>query len=280
MKPKEMAVHNGADDNASGVAGAMEIGRLLSAYADSLGLRIIVGAFGAEERGLIGSRAAADTLNKLGTLPDLMINLDMVGRLSENKLQIGGVGTFAQAADIVKKANEGRDFVLTLTNDGFGPSDHSSFYTVGVPVLYLTTGVHKQYHTPDDDIELINFDGIGSISEYVASVITIISSSEAPKYIKTESPPTMSRAAFKVTLGVIPDFTYEKGDGFRVGSVSDAKPADKAGMKAGDIIKKMNNKPVLNIYEYMAMLGELKKGEKLIVEIERDGDLIKLEIQL
>lgn len=280
MKPKEMAVHNGADDNASGVAGAMEIGRLLSAYADSLGLRIIVGAFGAEERGLIGSRAAADTLNKLGTLPDLMINLDMVGRLSENKLQIGGVGTFAQAADIVKKANEGRDFVLTLINDGYGPSDHSSFYTVGVPVLYLTTGVHKQYHTPDDDIELINFDGIGSISEYVASVITIISSSEAPKYIKTESPPTMSRAAFKVTLGVIPDFTYEKGDGFRVGSVSDAKPADKAGMKAGDIIKKMNNKPVLNIYEYMAMLGELKKGEKLIVEIERDGDLIKLEIQL
>lgn len=280
MKPKELAIHNGADDNASGVAGAMEIGRILSAYADSLGMKIIVGAFGAEERGLIGSRAAADTLKKLGALPDLMINLDMIGRLSENKLQIGGTGTFAQASDFVERANSERGFVLTLTKDGYGPSDHSSFYTAGAPVLYFTTGVHKQYHTPDDDVELINFEGIGSISEYIASVISIISSSEVPKYIKTESPPSMSRTAFKVTLGVIPDFTYEKGDGFRVGSVSDGKPADKAGMKAGDTIKKMNGKPVSNVYEYMAMLGELKKGEILTVEIDREGEIIKLEIQL
>ncbi|GAB1373178.1 hypothetical protein MASR1M46_00580 [Bacteroidales bacterium] len=243
-------------------------------------MKIIVGAFGAEERGLIGSRAAADTLKKLGALPDLMINLDMIGRLSENKLQIGGTGTFAQASDFVERANSERGFVLTLTKDGYGPSDHSSFYTAGAPVLYFTTGVHKQYHTPDDDVELINFEGIGSISEYIASVISIISSSEVPKYIKTESPPSMSRTAFKVTFGVIPDFTYEKGDGFRVGSVSDGKPADKAGMKAGDTIKKMNGKPVSNVYEYMAMLGELKKGEILTVEIDREGEIIKLEIQL
>ncbi len=280
MKPTELLVHNGADDNASGVAAALEIGRLLSAYADSLNIRVIVAAFGAEERGIIGSRIIADTLGKLNLLPNLMINLDMVGRLSDNKLQIGGVGTFNNATEIVNKTNEGSEFVLTLTKDGYGPSDHSSFYTAGVPVLYFTTGVHKQYHTPEDDVDFINFEGMGRISGYIASVVSNISNTGVPQYIKTDAPQTMSRASFKVTLGVIPDFTYEDGDGFRVGSVSDGKPAEKGGMVAGDIIKKMNEKSISNIYEYMAMLGELKKGDTLKVLVDRDGKLINLEIQL
>ena len=280
MKPKEHLVHNGADDNASGVAAALEIGRLVSAYADSLNIRVIVAAFGAEERGIIGSRLLADTLGKLNLLPNLMINLDMVGRLSDNKLQIGGVGTFTDATDIVNKTNEDSEFVLTLTKDGYGPSDHSSFYTAGVPVLYFTTGVHKQYHTPDDDVDFINFEGMGRISSYIATVVSNISSTGVPEYIKTEAPQTMSRASFKVTLGIIPDFTYEVGDGFRVGSVSEGKPADKGGMLAGDIIKKMNEKSISNIYEYMAMLGELKKGDTLKVLVDRDNKLINLEIQL
>ncbi|OJV17845.1 MAG: hypothetical protein BGO30_07830 [Bacteroidetes bacterium 41-46] len=280
MKPRESAVHNGADDNASGVAAAIEIGRLLTSYADSLGVQVFVAAFGAEERGLIGSRSMADTLKKLDILPDIMINLDMVGRMTENKLQIGGVGTFAEAADIVDSVNTDKKFTITMTQDGYGPSDHSSFYTAGVPVLYFTTGVHKQYHTPEDDIEFINFEGIGRISEFISSLIADMSSKGVPKYIKTEAPTTMSRASFKVTLGVIPDFTYEKGDGFRVGSVSDGKPAQKGGMIAGDIIKVMNNKKISNIYEYMAMLSELKAGELLSIEVEREGAILKLEIQL
>ncbi|MDD3272773.1 MAG: M28 family peptidase [Bacteroidales bacterium] len=280
MKPKVKAIHNGADDNASGVSSALEIGRLLSSYSDSLGIQVFVAAFGAEERGIIGSRVASDTLYKMGLLPDLMINLDMVGRLVDNKLQIGGVGTFAEANEIINNTNVDKGFSLSLTQDGYGPSDHSSFYTVGVPVLYFTTGVHREYHTPDDDIEYINFEGIGKISEYIASLISNLSSIGVPKYIKTEAPPAMSRASFKVTLGVIPDFTYEKGDGFRIGSVSDGKPADKGGMVAGDIIKKMNNKVISNIYEYMAMLGELKKGEVLNVVVDRDGVIINLDIQL
>ena len=280
MRPTDNEVHNGADDNASGVATALETGRLLSQLSDSLGLKIIVAAFGAEERGIVGSRVLADTLSKLGQLPNLMINLDMVGRMSDSKLQIGGVGTFGNADEIVAKANEKSDFDLTLTKDGYGPSDHASFYTAGVPVLYFTTGVHKQYHTPEDDVDFINFEGMGRIAVYISSVVSGVSASGVPAYIKTEAPQTMSRASFKVTLGVIPDFTYENGDGFRVGSVSAGKPAEKGGMVAGDIIKKMNNKTISNIYEYMTMLGELKKGNVLHVEIDRDGKIINLEIQL
>jgi C-terminal processing protease CtpA/Prc len=209
-----------------------------------------------------------------------MINLDMVGRLVESRLQIGGIGTFAEASDVVNKSNEKYNFTLSLVQDGYGPSDHASFYNEGVPVLYLTTGVHQQYHTPDDDIELINFEGLGIISEYIASVVSNISSKEVPKYIGTEAPPTMSQASLKVTLGVIPDFTYEKGDGFRVGAISSGKPAERGGMLTGDIIKKMNDRKISNIYEYMGMLGELSKGEILTLEIDRKGEIINLSIQL
>lgn len=280
MRPKEKAIHNGADDNASGVTAAVEAGRLLTKYADSLGINIIIAAFGAEERGLVGSQFIAHTLNKLKLLPNLMINLDMVGRLVESRLQIGGIGTFAEASDVVNKSNEKYNFTLSLVQDGYGPSDHASFYNEGVPVLYLTTGVHQQYHTPDDDIELINFEGLGIISEYIASVVSNISSKEVPKYIGTEAPPTMSQASLKVTLGVIPDFTYEKGDGFRVGAISSGKPAERGGMLTGDIIKKMNDRKISNIYEYMGMLGELSKGEILTLEIDRKGEIINLSIQL
>ena len=137
---------------------------------------------------------------------------------------------------------------MTVTNDGFGPSDHSSFYNKGVPVLYFTTGVHKEYHTPDDDAKLINFKGLTMVTEYLTSIISeIIESRFEPEYIKSMAPASDTRRSFKVTLGLIPDFTYEKGDGFRVGSVTDGRPAQIAGMKEGDIIINMNSKKINNI---------------------------------
>lgn len=270
-------IHNGADDNASGVAAVIESARLLKNNS-----RVVaVSAFGAEERGLIGSRILADTLAALGLLPNLMINMDMVGRLNEEKLQVGGVGTFKGADSIVKHINSNYYFSITTTADGYGASDHASFYRKEVPVLYLTTGVHREYHTPADDVDLINFGGLTKISTFVSHLITNISDSGfLPDYIKTEAPVSPGRQSFKVTLGLIPDFTYEKGDGFRIGVVTEGRPASKGGLKEGDIITKMKEKKIGNIYDYMSALGELNPGESIVVELLRDGQIISLTLNL
>ena len=280
-------IHNGADDNASGVVSVLESGRVLSElfnkkWSGNKGnYGVAIAAFGAEERGLIGSKILADTLLALNRLPSMMLNLDMVGRMKENKLQTGGAGTFKGADSLIRKVNENFNFQLTVTNDGFGPSDHSSFYNKGVPVLYFTTGVHKEYHTPDDDAKLINFKGLTMVTEYLTSIISeIIESRFEPEYIKSMATASDTRRSFKVTLGLIPDFTYEKGDGFRVGSVTDGRPAQIAGMKEGDIIINMNSKKINNIYDYMTALGELKQGSKTQVVIKRNLQEIILQIEL
>jgi len=281
------AIHNGADDNASGVVSVLEAGRLLAGMFNSKnfsaksGYGVAIAAFGAEERGLFGSQILADTLLALNKLPSLMINLDMVGRMSDNKLQAGGAGTFNGADSLLRKANENFKFQLTVTNDGFGPSDHSSFYNKGVPVLYFTTGVHKEYHTPNDDVELINLYGLRLVTEYVTTIISdILNTGFTPEYIKSEAPASSARRSFKVTLGLIPDFTYEKGDGFRIGAVTDGRAARNAGLKEGDIIIMMNSKKVNNIYDYMSSLEILKKGDVVPVTVKRGDKEIQFKIQL
>jgi len=270
-------IHNGADDNASGVAAVLESARLLKNNSRV----VVVSAFGAEERGLIGSRILADTLSALGLLPNLMVNMDMVGRLNDEKLQIGGVGTFKGADSIVRHINTNYNFSITTTADGYGASDHASFYRKEVPVLYLTTGVHREYHTPDDDVDLINFDGLSKISTFVSHLITNISDSGfKPNYLKTEAPTSPGRQSFKVTLGLIPDFTYEKGDGFRIGVVTEGRAASRGGLKEGDIITMMKGKKIGNIYDYMAALGDLNPGESIVVELLRDGQKISLTLNL
>lgn len=280
--PNRREVHNGADDNASGVASIIEIGRLFSKNRKNLKYNIIIAAFGAEEKGLLGSKAFSDSLKKVSKLPSIMFNLDMVGRLVDNKLQVGGTGTFTGADSLVNKINEIAGFKLSVTKGGTGASDHSSFYSTGVPVLYFTTGVHQQYHTPDDDIDLINFEGMAKVCDFVYDISSeVAKGSFKPFFTKvaaSEDEPV--RTSFKVSLGVVPDFTYEAGDGFRIGAVSDGKPASKAGLLSGDIITSMNGKGVKNIYEYMARLGELKSGDLVDVIIKRDDKILNYKIQL
>lgn len=280
--PNRMEVHNGADDNASGVASIIEIGNLFYKNKKNLKYNIIIAAFGAEEKGLLGSKAFADSLKRASRLPAIMFNLDMVGRLVDDKIQVGGIGTFSRADSLVNKINEKSGFKLSFTKGGTGSSDHSSFYSVGVPVLYFTTGVHQQYHTPDDDIELINFEGMAKVCDFVYNISSQIAFGQfTAKYTKVASADEEPvRTSFKVSLGVIPDFTYEVGDGFRIGAVSDGKPAYKAGLIAGDIITSMNGKIVKNIYEYMARLGELKSGDLVEVLVKRDGKILNYSIQL
>lgn len=286
MYKNEGEIHNGADDNGSGVVSVIEIGRVLSASIDNNphsnhSYGIAIAAFGAEERGLIGSRIVADTLASLKLLPALMINLDMVGRMNDRRVQAGGAGTFLGADSILLSVNKNYNLNLTVTKDGYGPSDHASFYTKGVPVLYFTTGVHKEYHTPLDDYDLINFDGIRVITDFISDIVHNISETGfVPQYQKSDAPVSSARRSFKVTLGVIPDFTYEKGDGFRVGSVTDGRPAQIAGMKEGDIIINMNEKKINNIYDYMSALDGLKQGSQVQVIIRRELTEITLYIVL
>ncbi|MEA5005925.1 MAG: M20/M25/M40 family metallo-hydrolase [Rikenellaceae bacterium] len=280
MKKGTHEVHNGADDNASGVSSMLEIARLLSEKIENSDYNIVVSAIGAEEKGLLGSAFLADTLKKLGATPSLMINLDMVGRLTENKLQVGGVGTFTHADSLLEMTNKEFGFSLVKTKDGYGPSDQSSFVHTGTPVLYFTSGVHKDYHTPEDDYEKINFEGLKRISDFIATLIeNIVKSQLEIEYISIP-PPVSNRTSFKVTLGLIPDFTYDNGDGFKIGPVTEGKPAHRAGMQQGDIITAINSKKVNNIYEYMSRLSELKSGDKVAVDIRRDGRELKLIIQL
>lgn len=280
MKRGAHEIHNGADDNASGVSSMLEISRLLAQINENADCNIVVAALGAEEKGLLGSAFLADTLKKAGIKPSLMINLDMVGRLTDNKLQIGGVGTFSQADSLLEHTNIDFGFSLVKTKDGFGPSDQSSFVHTGTPVLYFTSGVHKDYHTPADDPDKINYEGLKRITDFITSLVeNIIKSHTKIDYISIP-PPVSNRTSFKVTLGLIPDFTYDKGDGFKVGPVTEGKPAHKAGMQQGDIITAVNSKKVNNIYEYMSRLSELKSGERVVVDIRREGRELKLIIQL
>jgi len=286
MYKSEGEIHNGADDNGSGVVSVIEIGRILSERVDrdpdsTHTFGFAIAAFGGEELGLIGSRIVADTLTSLNLLPALMVNLDMVGRMNDKRVQAGGAGTFLGADSILASVNREYNLNLTVTKDGYGPSDHASFYTKGVPVLYFTTGVHKEYHTPSDDFDLINFDGLKIVTDYISDIIYNISKKGfLPVYQKSDAPVTSSRRSFKVTLGVIPDFTYEKGDGFRVGSVTDGRPAQIAGMKEGDIIVIINSKKVNNIYDYMSALGELKEGQQIQVTVRRESAELTLQVDL
>jgi hypothetical protein len=283
VRPGEDKIHPGADDNASGVSSVLEVARLLAAnkFGDNSEKGFAVAAFGAEERGLIGSALLADTLMKLGRLPSLMINLDMVGRLRDNKLQAGGVGTFGEADSLLKAINGDFGFDLVTTKAGSGPSDHSSFNSKKIPVLYFTTGVHSEYHTPADSAALVNVEGLAKVTDFIAAIIRHSANPTFnPQYIQLEESSMPARSSFKVTLGIIPDFTYDKGDGFRIGPVSDGRPAQKAGLMEGDIIVEMGGRKIANIYDYMSALGQIKKGEIVEICFIRAGSQKSVKIEL
>ncbi|MFA6652271.1 MAG: M28 family peptidase [Bacteroidales bacterium] len=284
LRPDTLAIHPGADDNASGIAAAMETARLLvrQSRGRKLGKDIIFAAFGAEEKGTLGSAKLADTLDRLGLLPSLMINLDMVGRMRDSVLQVNGTGTFEHSDSLLTGClDESMPLVLKTSPDGYGPSDHSVFYHHQVPVLFISTGAHTDYHTPDDTPDKIKYSGMAAVVSYVASVAReIVREGFDPVYRETAQPQSsMERAAFKVSLGVIPDFTYE-GEGFCAGTIIKGRPSDKAGMQNGDVVVQINDRPVKDINEYMDILEELKEGQRIRIIVRRNEALHHLVVQL
>ena len=282
-KPEYENVHPGADDNASGVSAMIELAFALSSVENRKNNYIFV-AFGAEEKGLIGSRHFVKNLPIPKDKIKLMINLDMIGRLkADNSLQIGGVGTATEFDEIISSVLGDSDFNILLSREGAGPSDHASFYAAKIPVLFFSTGAHTDYHTPDDTADKLNYEGLTKISDMIYSLLlnmeknsSILSFIEAGPLTRT----TQRHGGRSVSLGLMPDFATSENNGLRVEIVTAGRPAALAGMKNGDIITAINGKSVKDIHEYMYRLNQLEKGDLINVDILRDTEKFVLLIQL
>lgn len=285
---EEGEIHHGADDNASGTSAMLELARVLAANRARIKRSILFMAFGAEEVGLLGS--AAYTKNPVVPLASTvaMINMDMVGRL-RNTLSIGGVGTSPAWKPLIDRLNalaqpvggaiEGVSrFNISLGQDGFGPSDHQSFYVRDIPVLFFFTGSHDDYHKPSDTADKINAEGIRRIAEFVGELATAVATEPeriAFTRVKVESRPT--GRGFRVYLGTIPNYS-DQSDGMKLDGVRPGSPAERAGLKAGDLIVKLGSVPIKNVYDYTYALGELKAGEEIDVQIRREGREMSLKL--
>jgi len=210
-----------------------------------------------------------------------MINMDMVGRLKETTLSVGGTGTSPGFEIMLDSLQLKHGLKLSYNQGGYGPSDHSSFYTKKTPVLFFFTGAHEDYHKPSDDWEKINADGEKQILDLIYDVITVLSNEkEKPPFTSAGSKePPSSRRKFKVTFGIIPSYTGS-GPGFAIDGVRPDGPADRAGLISGDTVVEIGGKKVEDIYDYMYRLGELKKGETVEVKVRRGEEILILLIDL
>ncbi len=279
-QPDTVAIHNGADDNASGVAGVLELAERLSANRDALKRSVLFMCYNAEEEGLLGSKFF--TANPLVDLEKvaLMINMDMIGRYNE-KLVIGGVGTSPGFEMMLKEFNRSHNLETSFSNEGYGPSDHASFYIENVPVLFFFTGTHEDYHKPSDDWDKINTAGEVAIVNYVYDIALYLNQLEE-KPVFTEAGPKereSSQRRFKVTFGVIPSYGSSAA-GMEIDGTKKDGPAEKAGMMKGDVIIAINGGEIKDIYDYMYRLAELKAGEEVSVTITRGEETLELKLQL
>ena len=264
-------IHNGADDNASGVAGVLELARMLSQNKTVENANFIFALFSGEEDGLIGSKKMAETVKTLYPNVTAMINMDMIGRLNDKKeLTVGGVGTSPEFSKMVERLKPA-GFNITLDESGVGPSDHTSFYLKDIPVLFLFSGTHNDYHKPSDDEDKINYKGETSIVDYAFRIVNEISEMDKIEFTKTKVNAGKTRPKYKVTLGIMPDYT-DHGDGLHVDGVTEDRPAQKAGILEGDIITKIGTCQIKEVYSYMECLAKINAGDELDVVFIRNGE--------
>jgi aminopeptidase YwaD len=320
LAPRVGEIHHGADDNASGVAGMLELARIFSLQRPRPRHTIVFMAFSGEEEGLLGSNYYVN--HPIVPLANTvaMINMDMIGRMKDNKLIVGGIGTAPEWRQEIASANsveraetpssgadrptgqrlnervnvsialpsgsnlgtpvslDSSNFQLTLNEDGFGPSDHSSFYAKQIPVLFFWTGTHDDYHKPSDTADKINYVDEARVVAMVGRIVKDIDNSDKrPTYTVAKSDSTGRSMGFRVYLGTIPNYA-DSNDGLLLDGVRDDSPATKAGLKAGDKIVKLAGRDVHNVYDYTYALGEMKAGEEYEVEVMRAGERLKLKI--
>ena len=272
------AIHNGADDNASGTAGLFYLAEALQKSTAKNNNYLFI-AFSGEELGLYGSKYFANNPTiDLSTI-NYMLNMDMIGRLNDEKvLVINGAGTSPVWKSIFAEL-DGHGLSIKTNDSGIGPSDHTSFYLKDIPSLHFFTGQHMDYHKPEDDAHLVNYQGIKEVCDYMLALIGKLNSKGELEFTKTkDEQDSREEARFKVTLGVMPDYVYE-GEGMRIDGVIDGKPAAAADIKGGDVIIQIGDVIVKDIYDYMEGLAKFKTGEKAIVVVKRGEDVIEKEVE-
>nr|WP_055444163.1 M28 family peptidase [Lacinutrix himadriensis] len=269
----ERAIHNGADDNASGVAVLLNLAKRL--MKGNINNNYLFITFSGEEMGLLGSNYFVKNPTIDTKKANYMINMDMVGRLKKDStLAVYGVGTspiFKQTL----KANNNR-FKLVQKESGVGPSDHTSFYNADIPVLHFFTGQHEDYHKPSDDTERLHFNGMQVISNYIFEIVSDLDNNGKLPFRKTKNE-SEDVPRFKVGLGVIPDYLYD-GKGMRIDGISEDKPAQKAGLQRGDVVVKLGEIEVIDMTTYMIGLSKFEEGDTTKVIVERDGKTVEAEI--
>jgi len=278
LRTGEKAIHNGADDNASGTAALIELARILKSTKQKNNNYLFI-AFSAEELGLNGSKFFTEHPTIDFTKVNFMINMDMVGRLNDSSqvVTIGGYGTSPQWSSLIDPNNKKNPFSIRIDSSGTGPSDHTSFYRKDIPVLFFFTGLHSDYHKPTDDFDKINYIGETKIINYIGGIVQATDQKLA--FTKTrETQTTSSLRSGGVTMGIMPDYTFA-GTGIRCDGVTDGRPAQKAGLKAGDIIIKVGEYNISSMDSYMQMLGKFQKGEKAKVKFKRGNEEMETEVQ-
>ena len=289
-RPDTLGVHPGADDNASGDAVVLELARHFKKVRSPRSIIFVF--FGAEEQGLVGSKEFLEWMkhddsrrinlpkNKDGIVA--MVNLDMVGRMRDKAMSVSGTGTSSGFKPMVEEVAEQTGLNVACIPDGYGPSDQASFVAQDIPVLFLTTGGHMEYHTPADVPSTLNYDGMQLTLDFTQELVTRLAAMpDTPDYISVPSSQKMSHANFKVTLGLMPDVMGASSKpGLRADIVVAGKPAHNAGIRSGDIIQEIDGKPLKDINEYMERLAELQPGTTIPVKVLRGEETIVFEVHL
>lgn len=270
--------HNGADDNASGVAGVLELARYFQNNKIKEATNFLFICFSGEELGLFGSKYFTDNPTiDLGKV-SYMINMDMIGRLDpvSKSLAVSGTGTSSVWEPLLKKLTSEKLQIKT-DSAGIGPSDHTSFYLKNIPVLHFFTGSHSDYHKPSDDIDKINIEGEKEILQLIVQLIEKLNNQPRPNFLTTKNKSMSSSRSFKVTMGVMPSYTSGE-EGLKVDGVSEGKPAQKAGIVTGDTIIQIGDYTIKDIQNYMDALGKFEKGQTVPVKVKRGGEVVVVNV--
>jgi len=281
LAPDTVAVHHGADDNASGSAGLIEAAGNLAAEKGGLRRSVLCIAFSGEEEGLLGSSYFVNHPTVPLASIKTMINMDMIGRIKDRKLVIEGVGTSPGFEEMVTKFNSDSTFDLSLKPGGYGPSDHSSFYGKDIPTLFFFTNLHSDYHRPSDTWDKINYEGETEVVQLVLKIARELDNkAEAPLFSRVvSSVPQGDSRPMRVRLGVIPDYAEDVA-GLKINGTQPDSPAEQGGLMAGDIIVKFGEKTIANIYDFTYVLQEHKPGDVVAVDVLRGEKTVTLTVTL